>query len=238
METTGQSTYERRAHRFPSWSSWKDWKKVTLDVYLRLTDRPIHTRLRLKQTIALLPVFKLKPVIDIAYRGPGVPPVSMHLDVKLLDCVKYRVRPDGKATLQVRAKAPLSDPRFCMDVIYERDLATALESVKISFRALDVAFLKAPGFGAGIKYPIRFANGVKSTLRVKKFLVDGRKIAMERGRGKQRRPLATKAKRDAELQNARFGAQGVQAQIARGAQRFGIEGPIGVDVKFRCLEYR
>lgn len=202
-------------------------------MYLRLTDRPIHTRLRLKQTIALLPVFKLKPVIDIAYRGPGLPPVSMHLDVKLLDCVKYRVRPDGQATLQVRAKAPLSDPRFCMDVTYERDLATALESVKISFRALDVAFLKAPGFGAGIKYPISFDNGVKSTLRVKKFLVDERQMAT--ATGKQRRPLATKAKRDA---NSRLGAQGVRSQIARGAQRFGIDGPIGVDVKFRCLEYR
>ena len=193
--------------------------------------------MRLKQTVALLPVVKLKPVMDLGYRGPDAPPFAMHLDIKLLDCIKYRVRPDGNAFLQVRAKAPLADPRFRMDVLYQRDLATSLETVKISFRMLDVAFLKAPGIGAGFKYPIRFDNGIKTTLRVKKYLVES-KQPKSTGR-KRSRPMATRAKGKS---HSRGGAPGdaspMHHQMETLRNQYRIEGPMGVDIKFRCLEYR
>lgn len=222
-----------RTHRFPSWESWKDWKKISLDLCVRLVDRPRETRVRLKQTVALLPVVKLKPVIDLGFRGEAKPPVAMHLDVKLLDCLKYRVRADGSAAVQVRARAPLSDPRFVMDVVYERELASALETVKISFRALDVAFLKAPGFGAGVKFPIRFDGGIKSTVRVKKFLEIG-EAASQSSTGR-RRALVGKGQRA----TSRYANRETQrASGQRGASKFGISGPSGVDIKLRCLEYR
>lgn len=212
---------------------WRDWKKVTLDVYVRLLDRPRDTRVRLKQTVALLPILKLKPVIDLAYRGPSQPPVSMHLDVKALGCIKYRVRQDGSQTLQVRARAPLADPRFLMDVVYERNLATSLDSVKLSFRGMGVGFLKAPRFGAGCKVPIRFDNGVKSTIRVKKFLFNetAKPARKKPGRGRTMQP--SPAPRPWYGQAPAPGAR----QQGAAAPRFGIFGPAGVDIKFRCFEY-
>lgn len=225
-----------RKHSFPSWSTWKDWKKISLDFYVRLVDRPKDTRVRLKQTVAVLPIFKLKPVIDFTYRGPNQPPVSMHLDVKLLDCFKYRLRQDGSSTFQVRAKAPLSDPRFLIDVVYERDLQTAEESVKISLRALEVAFLKAPGFGTGVKFPIRFDNGIKSTIRVKKYLtVNGQVGNATLG---NQPLLAGNVEQSANGRKRRFGRSSLRSNETPRKPQLGVVGPSGVDLKVRCLEYR
>lgn len=225
----------KRKHSFPSWTTWRDWKKISLDFYIRLVDRPKDTRIRLKQTVAVLPIFKLKPVIDFTYRGPNQPPVAMHLDVKLLDCFKYRLRQDGSSTFQVRAKAPLSDPRFVIDVIYEKDLRTAADSVKISLRALEVSFLKAPGFGTGVKFPIRFDNGIKSTIRVKKYLtVNGQVGNATVG---NRPLLARNAEHSANGRKGRHWKLMRPHETPRKPQ-LGVAGPSGVDLKLRCLEYR
>lgn len=192
--------------------------------------------MRLKQTVAVLPVLKLKPVIDFTYRGPDLPPVAMHLDIKLLDCFKYRLRQDGSSTFQVRAKAPLSDPRFLVDVVYERDLQTAAESVKLSFRALEVAFLKAPGFGTGIKFPVRFANGIKSTIRVKKYLTINGQVG---NRTVVNQPLlARRSDHHARGHRGRLDKSSVRTHGTSTKSHLGIVGPTGVDLKVRCLEFR
>lgn len=141
----------------------------------------------------------------------------MHLTVKLLDCIKYRVFQDGRSLIQVRARAPLSDPRFEMDVIYERLLSPSpSESVRITFRMLDLAFFKMPGLGAGIKIPVQFARGVKGVLRVKKYL-----------RLDQTPPV-----RETLLRKR------LARPHAKKPGWLGVAGPMGLDVKLRFLEYR
>lgn len=216
-------TESQRTGRFPAWKDWKNWKKVTLDVYIRLVDRPRDTRIRVKQTLAILPMLKVKPVIDFGFGGPDRPGLGMHLDVKMLDCVKYRVRMDGSSLVQVRVRGPMRDPRFMMDVVYERELGRgAKERVKMSLRMLDVGFFKMPGLGAGVKVPVRFNGGVKGTLRVKKFFKvgddDGTVLSREVGKRGE-------------------GYYGV-GRVGNRKPMFGISGPTGVDIKLRCLEYR
>lgn len=217
-------------------STWRNWKKVTFDLYIRLLDRPSQTRVRLKQTLAPLPMAKLKPVIDLGYNGPQAPPVAMHLDVKLLNCLKYRLRPDGAAYFQVRVKTPLPDPRFVMDVTYQHDMQTALDTVKLSFRCLDIAFLKAPRFGGEIKFPIRFESGVKSTLRVKKFILPERKFGHSRSSRVEH--AAPSSNGIASLINRFLRPAQPSATPDRQLQRFEFSGPMGMDVKLRCLEFR
>lgn len=229
-------------HPVPPWSSWKHWKKISLDFYIRLLDTPQYSRLRLKQTIAPLPIIKLKPVMDLAYRGPDKSPLTMHMDVKILDCIKYRVHTDGSSHLQVRARAPMSDPRFTMDVIYERQLGTALDSVKITFRALDVAFLKAPSPGFGCKFPIRFNNGIKATIRVKKFIDRTHDIASAASRtpkiSRRTHPVAPKSRKPRQDVRLGPGERSTRHLQNPSTGSLGIYGPIGIDIKLRCLEYR
>lgn len=240
-ETTNPTTspsVREPGHTFPSWSTWKDWKKLSLDLYFRIVDSPQQSRVRVKQTIALLPVVKLKPVIDFAYRGPGLPPVAMHLDVKLLDCIKYRVRPDGTSTIQVRTKSPLSDPRFAMDVLYERDNVTKVETVKIAFRALNVAFLKAPGFMFGMKFPIRFNNGIKAVVRIKKHVhpVSQRSSWRNKGHGQPgNMPSSSIFRRNPETERK---SKSSKQDYGQWKLPMRVDGPMGLDVKLRCLEYR
>lgn len=219
----------------PSTLTWRDWKKISIDLYLRLTDNPRNSRLRLKQTLAVLPIFKLKPIIDLRYRGPNTTPVVMRLDVKFVDCVKYMVRADGDSVLQVRAKAPLSDPRFIMDVTYERNLASFVETIKISFRAMDIAFLKAPGPGFGFKYPVRFGNGVKITIGAKKYLgstaTAPHQVNRTGRRAQEKQQVGSRSRR----QNNHSSESPYQAARKALVQ---IHGPTAIDVKVRCLEYR
>ncbi|PXF43882.1 hypothetical protein BWQ96_06348 [Gracilariopsis chorda] len=226
---------ETRRQAEPSTSTWRDWKKVSIDLYFRLTDNPRNSRLRLKQTLALLPIFKLKPIIDLSYRGPNTTPIAMRLDVKLIDCVKYMVRADGDSVLQVRAKAPLSDPRFIMDVTYERNLASSVDTVKISFRAMDLAFLKAPGLGFGFKYPVRFDNGIKVTIGAKKYLGRTANAPHQVNRAVRH----TQEKGQLSSRKGRQSARSSESpyQTAR-KTLFHLHGPTAIDVKIRCLEYR
>ncbi|CAN8063400.1 unnamed protein product [Agarophyton chilense] len=223
-------------HSFPSWSTWKDWKKISIDLYLRLTDDPRNARVRLKQTLALLPIAKIKPIIDLGYRSPNQSPISMRLDFKILDCVKYIFQPDGKSILQVRTKAPLSDPRFVMDIIYERELKSSVDTVKIAFRALDIAFLKAPGFGFGFIFPLRFENGIKVTVGTKKYLgnITGSQHVLNRDPSLREENQHTRRRKPSKSVSGSL-------QTSSSSQRkpwFHIHGPNKIDVKIRCLEYR
>lgn len=224
-------------------SSWKNWKKITVDIYFRLAQPATHSRVRLKQTIALLPILKIKPVIDLVYRPEA--PMSMHLDIKLLDAIKYRFHSDGYSFLEIRARAPLSDPRFMMDVVYQRDLQTASDSVKLSFRALGVAFLKAPNPGFGVKIPVSFDNGIKTTVRVKQFLVQDSQDTVGHGtRHRNERAKVVSRNQVSRYGNSSNKNQSQMAAIRRKRignappPRLRLEGPIGIDVKIRCLEYR
>lgn len=231
--------------------SLRSWKKFTLDFYVRLLDRPRDSRFRLKQTVALLPFLKLKPTVDISATPAWQSPVRMRLDVKLLGCLKYRVRQDGSSFVLVRARAPLADPRFAMDVLYVRDLADSSDSVKLTFRALDIAFLKAPRFGAGCKIPINFSSGIKSTIRVKKYLLQ------ESGNGGMGKSSRSNARGNAKgfsdanrgRNDERVESTGTSRQLRSGKRtnnwnirmnndsQLGVYGPAGIDIKTRLWEF-
>lgn len=237
--------------RKPSPWSFRSWKKFTLDFYVRLLDRPQDSRFRLKQTIALLPFLKLKPTVDFSANPTWLSPVRMRLDIKFLGCFKYRVRQDGSSFVIVRARTPLADPRFALDVVYVRDLLDSVDSVKLTFRALDIAFLKAPRFGAGCKIPVNFSSGVKSTIRVKKFLL---RESSSSSREKDPRGNASRSVRDhrsvnrsvQEQQRSRGDMQRQPRAASRSRPRIsrknlegapGIYGPAGIDVKTRLWEF-
>jgi hypothetical protein len=242
-------------------------------MYLRLVERPRESRVRVKQTLAPLPFVKLKPILDLSANPRWQSPVRFRVDVKLFDCLKYIILPTGTSYIQVRAKAPLADPRFAIDVVYTKYTSMSAfygapsalppDSVKLSFRAFDVMFLKAPRLGAGCKVPIHFASGVKSTIRVKKYLLDDvdgtdqyekRKKAAPRGRPPA---AATAAEPEARARWFEFGAGHVNNHVAPAEARarrvtaassraqpgavqprrkVGLFGPAGVDIKMRLLE--
>jgi hypothetical protein len=148
---------------------------------VRLVDRPQATRIRLKQTLGVLPFITLKPALDLSMDPTWLTPARARLDIKAFGCLKWRLRADGAPLLQLRARAPLEDPRFMLDILYERNLADHTDAVRVSFRGFNWAFLKAPHLGAGVKVPVSFASGVKSTIRIKQFLVDDTEAAGDPG---------------------------------------------------------
>lgn len=207
---------------------WKDWKKMTLDVYLRLRDKPSTSRIKIKQTLSILPFLKLKPMIEL-----GLPDhkqgalQNARLDIKAFNCFKYQLYPDGRSAIQVRVKAPLNDPNFTIDVKYMRDLNRGKDSVGITLRGWEFLFLKAPRFGAGFKIPVRFEGGVKSTLLTKKYLFQ------------EENTEQTHRRRKSMIFERKRGYQPQQRRSKRHIlNNLGVEGPSGLDIKIRCLEYQ
>lgn len=221
VSTTPFKTKQQSADKGPKPWQWKQWKKMTLDFYVKLRERPTDTRIKVKQTLALLPFLKVKPMIELG--APNFKRGTLteaRLDIKAFGCFKYRIWPSGESAIQVRAKAPLSDPRFIIDVVYTRNLSDNRDRVGVTLRGLDMILLKAPRFGAGFKIPVRFQGGVKSTLLAKKFLFQDPKVL--EGQRRRRRTFLKSGKRPERKH--RF-------------QNLHIEGPTGLDIKIRCLEY-
>lgn len=232
--------------------SLKNWKRFSLDMYVRIVEKPSEARLRVKQTIAVLPFLKLKPCVDMSFDPSWTAPVRMRLDVKMFDFFKYRVLPDGSSMIQVRARAPLADPRLLVDVVYDRALSTGTDSVRVTLRGLDLVFFKAPQLGAGCKVPVQFANWLKSTIRVKKYVHDSSDDIKEFGTasmGRTRRRQNAQPDRShtdrrpwfdrrPSQDHGRGGSRGATRNPNRDedGRRWRLHGPAGVDVKLRLWE--
>lgn len=129
----------------------------------------------------------------------------------------------------------MSDPRFMLDIVYAKDFTSNKESVKISFRALDVAFLKAPRLGAGFKVPIRLGNGIKTTLLVKKFLSPDEHVIENKQKRQIDRSRSHRWRSNRPDNNniSFFDPSSKRPDFSKF-----LYGPSGVDLKVRCLEYR
>lgn len=190
----------------------KPWRKFCLDLYLRLMLPSQHSYLRIKQTISPLPFLSFKPSVFLVSSASY--PVRMYFDIKLFRFFKLRVHGDGSAFAGARFRLPLRDSRFDLDLCYERELRTGKDSVKITCMAWSCLFLQLPRFRVGAKVPAKLGEQYKMELWMKKYLAINQQSTTE-----------TLLDRGGRRENQWW-------------QRVAVRGPIGMDLKIRCLESR
>ncbi len=119
-------------------------------------------RLGVKHTLVLLEQVKVKSKFTA---GIGQAP-NISLEIKLFDCIKYRVASSGNV-LQVRARSALQIPYSEIDINYQRKQGS-VDSLRAMFLFGDVVYVKVPAIRVGINLQSRLGRLLKTTLKMKR----------------------------------------------------------------------